>query len=300
MFDSVEILVKTYRSMLSEKLVSKEGFDVDEELQTLELLKMLFGEAKLHSCEVMIKDMTDSKRLMQTIKSDYITQDQFSMLPQAKVVSDYYWPSFTQQTDFKLHPSLEDRLELYSSAYAKAKNPRYVKWLKSSGHVRLRVEREGEEDWEPQVSFLQASIMLHFQEQHKWTLEQLAECIELPSNETRQALTFWTRNGIIERDAAAEPETYFLVQEATKSADRPFLEEAEEETAGQSEEDIEQMRMCENFILGMLKTFMSMSLEQIHQKLKFFMAGDTQTCKFLHSSLAVSNLLRLHFKSYRR
>lgn len=281
MFDSVDVLLKTYRSMLAEQLLSKDNFDVDEELQTLELLKMLFGESKLHNCEVMLKDMADSKRLLQTIKSEHVFEEQKSILPNAKVVSDHYWPSFTQSPDFKVHPALEEQLHLYAVAFSKAKNPRYVKWMKSSGHVNLSIKRGEEETWEPSVSFLQASIMLYFQQQSTWSLEALAENLELSPNDARQGMNFWIRNGIIRRIGTDQnKEEYSSIENPNALTDQSFLDEQEDEYAETgTEADVEQMRMCENFILGMLKTFSTMTLDQIHQKLKLFMAGDSQGCK---------------------
>lgn len=49
--------------------MSKVGYDVDRETHALELLKLRFGEHNLHKCEVMLKDMRDSKRLNTNIKA---------------------------------------------------------------------------------------------------------------------------------------------------------------------------------------------------------------------------------------
>ena len=35
----------------------------EKEIRNLELLKLRFGEAPLHQCEVMLKDVGDSKRI---------------------------------------------------------------------------------------------------------------------------------------------------------------------------------------------------------------------------------------------
>jgi len=36
----------------AERLLSKVGYDTEREMHTLELLKLRFGEASLHKCEV--------------------------------------------------------------------------------------------------------------------------------------------------------------------------------------------------------------------------------------------------------
>ena len=42
---------------------------------TLELLKQRFGEASLHFCEVMLKDIGDSKRIHSAVSSAMLNND---------------------------------------------------------------------------------------------------------------------------------------------------------------------------------------------------------------------------------
>lgn len=42
------------RAMLSDKLLSKTDYNCDREIRTLELLKLRFGDANLHNCEVKL------------------------------------------------------------------------------------------------------------------------------------------------------------------------------------------------------------------------------------------------------
>ncbi len=43
------------RAMLSDKLLSKTDYNCDREIRTLELLKLRFGDANLHNCEVRVE-----------------------------------------------------------------------------------------------------------------------------------------------------------------------------------------------------------------------------------------------------
>ena len=43
------------RSMLAEKLLTKTDYDCEREIRTLELLKLRFGDANLHNCEVRMR-----------------------------------------------------------------------------------------------------------------------------------------------------------------------------------------------------------------------------------------------------
>lgn len=44
-------------------LLDRAGGELERELRYLELLKLRFGEAPLHSCQVMLKDVADSRRI---------------------------------------------------------------------------------------------------------------------------------------------------------------------------------------------------------------------------------------------
>ena len=68
-YGSKELFINEYRNMLAERLLNKVGYDIDRETHTLELLKLRFGESSLHKCEVMLKDMNDSKRINGNVKA---------------------------------------------------------------------------------------------------------------------------------------------------------------------------------------------------------------------------------------
>eukprot|EP00775_Hariotina_reticulata_P008508 gene8508-8690_t len=57
------LFMEEYRQMLADRLLAKDEYDCEKEVRTLELLKIRFGDAGLHPCEVMLKDLADSKRL---------------------------------------------------------------------------------------------------------------------------------------------------------------------------------------------------------------------------------------------
>ena len=106
---SKDQLVNEYRVMLAEKLLNKSDYDIDTEIRTLELLKVMmklckifirnielkcpircfsfslltllmschfvhfcqihFGESSMHKCEIMLNDLIDSKRTNTNIKA---------------------------------------------------------------------------------------------------------------------------------------------------------------------------------------------------------------------------------------
>ena len=52
-----------YRTLLADRILTQFNFEIEKEIRYLELLKLRFGETQLHYCEVMLKDVADSKRL---------------------------------------------------------------------------------------------------------------------------------------------------------------------------------------------------------------------------------------------
>jgi len=68
-YGSKELFVDEYRAVLSGKLLRNTSFDTSKEVSTLELLKLRFGEAAMHHCEIMVRDVDESKRLNNTVSS---------------------------------------------------------------------------------------------------------------------------------------------------------------------------------------------------------------------------------------
>lgn len=68
-YGSKSLFVKEYRKLLSDRLLLNLHYDTEEEIRNLEFLKIRFGENELHNCEVMLKDVADSKRINSHLQS---------------------------------------------------------------------------------------------------------------------------------------------------------------------------------------------------------------------------------------
>lgn len=76
-YGSKELFVNEYRNLLAERLLTQLDFTPEKEIRNLELLKLRFGENLLHSCEVMLKDISDSKRINTHIQSAAFSEGEF-------------------------------------------------------------------------------------------------------------------------------------------------------------------------------------------------------------------------------
>ena len=56
--------------MMTENILNSNSVQFEEMVRNVELLKLRFGEASLQSCDVMLKDLKDSKRLMNEYKQE--------------------------------------------------------------------------------------------------------------------------------------------------------------------------------------------------------------------------------------
>ena len=83
-------------------------YDTDKEVHNLELLKLRFGEAALRQCEVMIKDIGDSKRIHTNIHYTLSSnpRDNGTPVVDAAIVSYIFLPAL-QKEETKYHPNIK-------------------------------------------------------------------------------------------------------------------------------------------------------------------------------------------------
>ena len=86
-YGSKELFVDEYAVMLGDRLITLTNFDIDKEFEHVELLKLKFGENSMHHCEVMLKDMTNSKRINTYVHNEIKRQQENRGLPHPEQVS---------------------------------------------------------------------------------------------------------------------------------------------------------------------------------------------------------------------
>lgn len=166
-YGSKELFVNEYRTLLADRLLSQLTCDTEREIRYLELLKLRFGDSQLHYCEVMLKDIGDSKRIAQHIKQDpeYTETD---VPTSAMVVSAQFWPAFKDEK-LELHPKIDAQLEKYTGAFEMLKGNRTLSWKKHLGIVDLEIELP-DRVLSLSVTPVHATIIMHFQDQREWRI----------------------------------------------------------------------------------------------------------------------------------
>ena len=143
-YGTKELFVNEYRTLLADRLLTKLDFDTEKEVRYLELLKLRFGESQLHFCEVMLKDVADSKRIntnihnrekkqretkIQNKENDLESGDtmESDIKVDTMILSAQFWPIFREEK-LQLPDVIQGSLEKYTKAFEALKGNRTLNW----------------------------------------------------------------------------------------------------------------------------------------------------------------------------
>jgi anaphase-promoting complex subunit 2 len=178
-------------------VVGSNLFDADRERRHIELLKLRFGESALQGCEVMLRDMTDSRRIARTINEAATASataparaGSLDAQLNVTILSRLSWPQLSEEA-FDAHPLAERAFGRFQRQYAHLKSPRKLLWKRSLGSVTLDVELGCVAVRDVTCSPLQASLLLHFADRPRWALSELAAALKLDAPTLRKRLAHW-------------------------------------------------------------------------------------------------------------
>lgn len=273
-YGSKELFVNEYRNLLAERLLAQLDFNPEKEIRNLELLKLRFGESLLHNCEVMLKDVRDSKRINSHIlESTSFTNEASPEDPtvSALIVSSQFWPSFKKES-MEFPEEINKVFERYKKSFEEYKGNRTLMWTPLNGKVTIEIEIN-DKITEMTVTPAQATILMHFQNQKEWELEKLSGVMKMPSSVLRRRIGFWQVQGFIRE----QKENYFVLCEDNEGQSNSMevqsnmiFDDGEEIMISSTDQREEELQVFWSYILGMLTNLDSMTLEKIHQMLKLF------------------------------
>ncbi|KAF4617681.1 hypothetical protein D9613_006296 [Agrocybe pediades] len=270
-YDSKDLFVKELQVLLAQRLlmVSKEGTDrVERERRNVEILKIRFGEAALQVCEVMLKDMSDSKRI------DVHIQSQKSSVVHPTIISRQFWPSL-ESSDMVMPGQFKELQEQYDKEFRTFKPDKKLKWLPHLGTVSLELELE-DRTIEVDVPPLEAAFIELFSEKKTLTLDELIVAVgSVDKSAAIKALSTWVDHGVLKED----PEyTFNLLERAeeagtgggvTRERDMVPVESEQPTLSVAQQQQADQMRVYWKFIEGMLTNLGTLPLDRIQTMLKF-------------------------------
>ncbi|KAL1953696.1 hypothetical protein VTO42DRAFT_2369 [Malbranchea cinnamomea] len=215
LFDSKEVFVKELQKVLSERLLKKKR-DYETEISVLELLKLRFGDSSLQACEVMLRDIVDSKRVDNSIRAEQQNDDTMvEDTPElhAKILSRLYWPSLSDLS-FKIPDEIRALQEKYAAGFESLKPSRKLTWLNGLGRVTVELDFE-DRLFQDEVTTWQASVIYAFQSPTTpsstvtKTVAELAEQLSMSASLVRSACLFWVSKRVL---AQTKPDTFSVLE----------------------------------------------------------------------------------------
>ncbi|KAJ8408653.1 hypothetical protein AAFF_G00252880 [Aldrovandia affinis] len=277
-YGSKEIFIDEYRTVLADRLLHQLNYNTAREIRNVELLKLRFGESHMHYCEVMLKDVADSRRINTNIREEesrLAEEEQPPLALSAMILSSEFWPPLKEEK-MELPPLVSRAMEAYTQRYEKLKAMRTLSWKPHLGSVTLDIELGDRTLTNLSVSPIHAAIILHFQDKSSWSLEELSEVLGVPQEVVRRKLALWQQQGVLREEAGGR----YAVLETGASRERPERgvllidsdEEGDSNTTTQSEQREEKLQLFWAYIQAMLTNLDTMTLERIHSMLRMFVA----------------------------
>lgn len=291
LFDTKEVFVKEFQNIMGERLLGKEML-FDKEIRVLELLKLRFGEGPLQACEVMLRDVLDSRRVNAAIRNDssiaHVFQEQGAPDLYAKVLSRLFWPALHEES-FSIPPAIAELQKSYEEGFETLKQSRKLTWLNALGFVNVELDLEDRVVHE-RVHTWQASVIYAFSSPNNLpssaatkTVDQLSDELSMDETLVRNALTFWVGKLVLKEVAR---DTFHVLevledseigdhtaQAAVAAAAEAATSAAAPSVRSASDVALEKMQVYWQFIQGMLTNQGAMPLQRIIMMLKFAVPG---------------------------
>ena len=194
-YGSEEKLLSEYKGMLSERLLFTDC-NKQNETTHLELLKKRFGEEQqLQQCDVMLMDITQSQRVWKIISEKMHTSEPCKNISFLQI-SKEYWPLQKEQPNIKLPAEVMEAFEKFKEEFGETKKLRKVELLPQYGIVELTLEfSNGSKDFK--VSPITAAIIDLFNKNNTWSIEGIANELEMPARELKSKIGFWVNAGVL-------------------------------------------------------------------------------------------------------
>ncbi|KAJ2079669.1 Anaphase-promoting complex subunit 2 [Coemansia sp. RSA 988] len=307
-YDTKDVFVQEFEASLAKRLLACTDYNTTRELRQVEMMKLRFGGTAMERCEVMLKDIADSKRINQNVLD--ASHAQHVEIPfHGTVISRQFWGPVQLET-FALPPKMAAIRDRYVGVYESLKPARKLEWRDSLGQVTINIELE-DRSVELSVRPSQAAVLYAFQDLPRLTLEELMLTLECSEDFVLPRVRFWLARGVLREIS----EGIFEIAESLdpsnaandSAAGNASVRHAQHNgTAAQSDDDYggeeeddpestvttadarsEALRVHFNYIVGMLTNFGPLPLDRILGMLGMFLPGENTTAEDLRNFLAM-------------
>ncbi|KAF4122401.1 anaphase-promoting complex subunit 2 [Geosmithia morbida] len=314
---SQDIFIKEFQAIIAERLLSSSQSGYQQELKVLGLLKRRFGENALQNCDVMVKDIHDSRRvdvaLGRHLGKETATGSEAPSF-HSKILSRLFWPSLPKES-FKVPLPVAELQEQYEAGFEQLKNARKLNWLDHLGTATVQLDLT-DRSVTVECKTYEAAVIYAFQDETddesaspaQKTFVDLWQHLMIDEDLLEAALAFWVSQRVL-KDTGNQ--TYIVMEtleqegsaEAGADADATG-DEAEADTSqpsprkakGVSSQEKERQGVYWQFIVGMLtNSAPSMPLGQILMMMKMLIAdgcpwSNEELQEFLDEKVAENQL----------
>ncbi|KAH8893766.1 hypothetical protein GQ53DRAFT_644851 [Thozetella sp. PMI_491] len=243
---SQDVFIKEFASVIAERLLGDPA-RFEQELRVLDLLKRRFGEQALQNCDVMVKDIQDSRKVDATI----LRTQKRSGLPalaaeadadgqdtqyHARILSRLFWPGLDREHFLLPKPVLSHQTR-YEHGYEALKASRKLTWLNQLGQARVELEMR-DRTVTVDCKTYEATVIYAFHDESdgdtdlaadpeetkkpaERSVEELYMELQMDEDLIASALEFWVSQGVLRRvhqDVYAVIETQLTAEEVAAEA----------------------------------------------------------------------------------
>lgn len=195
------VFVDEFTTLFGDRLLQSDKYTPASILEYVHHLKARFGDGEFATLDVMIRDIEQSLKFNETLRSMAFFAPNSVPLTMS-VLSKMYWPSVhdtLSENDFFPVP-VEAEFAAYSKKYTERNKGRTLSLIPSLGTVKLEVYMHSSPK-EYLVTPAQAKVIEVFDDDmDPMSLDTVSMLCSMPSYVVSQALKFWVQEGVLTQE----------------------------------------------------------------------------------------------------
>ncbi|EWC46763.1 hypothetical protein DRE_04008 [Drechslerella stenobrocha 248] len=215
--------INEFQNQLGKRLLLQPTSEFLREKATIELLKVRFGEAEMQNAAIMLKDLSESRKIdahLRDTANRQMSHSRFADIGSTevhlKVISRLFWPQhMITEGDFNLPPGIAATMTIFNKEFETFKKSRKLSWLKEEGFAVIELELSDRAFRFKQVPPYAATLIHTFGEPpnipdpnipdelnggevgNAWSIAQLEEKLSMDNGLIRKGLEYWTERVIL-------------------------------------------------------------------------------------------------------
>ncbi|KAM0247440.1 hypothetical protein ACHAP5_004079 [Fusarium lateritium] len=220
---SQDIFIKEFQLIIAERLLSHQASFL-QEVKVLSLLKKRFGESALQNCDVMMKDIQDSKKVDAVLGKNIrqASNNSGALAYHSKILSRLFWPSLPKD-QFTVPPPIAEMQGRYEQGFERLKSSRKLTWLDQLGSAIVKLDFE-DRSVELECKTYEAAVIYAFQDENnegqssptQRTFNGIWQQLMIDEDLLELALKFWVSKRVI-RDVGNQ--TYVVMERSDEGVE---------------------------------------------------------------------------------